>query len=393
MKRKLCLTAILLSACVTFSSCGNTADSSYGNYASESAAPEYYEDSAEDAYYDDGDYDYKDYSYEESESIAASDMGDSRVDVESSSNAAGGELTAEEDDSYKTATTGSDGSEVFDPTSKMVYTGNATVDTLDFDATMTAFQALLSENGGFIENENMTDGRDTYSYYYVEPTEKRRNYNAVARVPADKFRTMMDGLSELGDVRSSSVSTDNLSREYSDLAISLDIYQQTYDRYSALMETASDEDYILEIQDKLTQMQIQIEQTKSRMKRIDTDVTYSYLNIEIREVTKYNEAPPKTDTFLERLINTVKDTISVFLSFLEGFLFFIIRILPFAIFIGIIAGIVLFIVKKTEPGRERKKAEKRARKEEMLNRAREKRAQEAAQQQSEKKDDTPDQKA
>ncbi|MCR5055127.1 MAG: DUF4349 domain-containing protein [Lachnospiraceae bacterium] len=393
MKRKLCLTAILLSACVTFSSCGNTADSSYGNYASESAAPEYYEDSAEDAYYDDGDYDYKDYGYEESESIAASDMGDSEVAVESSSDSAGGELTAEEDDSYKTATTGSDGSEVFDPTSKMVYTGNATVDTLDFDATMTAFQALLSENGGFIENENMTDGKDTYSYYYVEPTEKRRNYNAVARVPADKFRTMMDGLSELGDVRSSSVSTDNLSREYSDLAISLDIYQQTYDRYSALMETASDEDYILEIQDKLTQMQIQIEQTKSRMKRIDTDVTYSYLNIEIREVTKYNEAPPKTDTFLERLINTVKDTISVFLSFLEGFLFFIIRILPFAIFIGIIAGIVLFIVKKTEPGRERKKAEKRARKEEMLNRARESRAQEAAQQQSEKKDDTPDQKA
>ena len=82
------------------------------------------------------------------------------------------------------------------------------------------------------------------------------------------------------------------------------------------------------------------------MNRIETDVAYSYVNISINEVKQYREEPVKNDTFIQRLGNTVSDTVSDFLDFLEELLFVIIHLLPYLILIGIIVVIVLAARKK-----------------------------------------------
>ena len=82
------------------------------------------------------------------------------------------------------------------------------------------------------------------------------------------------------------------------------------------------------------------------MTEIRTDVDYSTIELQLREVTKYNEAPEQTDTFFQRLGNTITDTWKNFQIFLETMLFFFIRIMPYAVIIGLIILVVLWITKK-----------------------------------------------
>ncbi len=238
----------------------------------------------------------------------------------------------------------SDASGLYD---KLVYTGTVSVDTLKFDESVAALKTLIKEQKGFVENETFSDGDYyEYDYSYVSESKKRKRYSATIRIPSKKYDTVMDSVGTLGDVRSKNSSTENFSQEYSDLSIKLDILQQTYDRYSALMEGATDEEYILELMNRMQELQVQIEQTKSRMNRIDTDVAFSFINITIREVYKYEDHPTTPDTFLSRLKDTLEETWVDFLDFLENLLFLLIRLLPYVVVIGFVVVIVRKIMKK-----------------------------------------------
>lgn len=53
-------------------------------------------------------------------------------------------------------------------------------------------------------------------------------------------------------------------------------------------------------------------------------MAYSYVDVTIKEVEKYEEAPAKTDTFPERLLESCRQSWSGLLSFLEGCLTFVV---------------------------------------------------------------------
>ena len=91
------------------------------------------------------------------------------------------------------------------------------------------------------------------------------------------------------------------------------------------------------------------------MNEIRTDVAYSFVNISINEVKEYTPEPVKKDTFGQRLINTVSDTASNFLIFLEELLFLIISLFPYLVLIGIVVLIVISVRKKIKNRKAAKK--------------------------------------
>lgn len=227
----------------------------------------------------------------------------------------------------------------------LVYTCNLSIDTLDYDTSIQTFKQMLSAAGGFIEQENYSDGQPS-DPYYIEETEKQKLYTATVRVPHDKYDTFLNGADQLGDIRSKSSNVENLGQEYTDLNTSLQIYEAKEKRYIKMLSTITDDEQAIRVEKELTELQVKIAGIKTRMTEIRTDVDYSTIELQLREVTKYDEAPQQTDTFFQRLGNTITDTWKNFLVFLEAMLFFFIRIMPYAVVIGLIALIVLWIAKK-----------------------------------------------
>lgn len=227
----------------------------------------------------------------------------------------------------------------------LVYTCNISIDTLDFEKSVEDFKDSLDQAGGFVESESYDDGY--YGGEYVVDEElKDRTYTATVRIPADKYSSFLDGANKLGDVRSKSATVENVSQEYSDLGTSLEIYEAKEERYINLLSTITDDEYAVEVERELTELQIQIAQIKTRMSKIETDVAYSYINVTIHAVKEYEQAPARTDTFGQRLVNQLHNTWDGFLVFLEGTLFVFIGAFPYLIIAACILLIIFKIRKK-----------------------------------------------
>lgn len=274
----------------------------------------------------------------------AADSQNSGAEADNTASGIGDETTdktSAESDNKTTENTGVDTASNIN-TEMLVYTCNLSIDTLDFGQSVATFQTMLSAAGGFIESENYSDGRSSTSYY-IEEYEKEKLYQATVRVPHDKYDDFLNGADQLGDVRSKTSNVQNVGQEYTDLNTSLQIYEAKEKRYINMLSTITDDEQAIRVEKELTDLQVKIASIKMRMNEIHEDVAYSTIEIQIREVTKYEEkkVPEKTDTFLQRLGNTLKDTWKYFLVFMEELLFFIIRIFPYALIIGVILFVIL----------------------------------------------------
>lgn len=230
-------------------------------------------------------------------------------------------------------------------TEMLIYTCNLKIDTLDYETSVNLFRQMLNNAGGFVENERYSDGL-TGQEYYIEDSEKKKSYMATVRVPQYKYESFLSGAGQLGDIRSKESNVENVNQEYTDLGTSLDIYEAKEKRYIKMLADVTDDNHAISIEKELTELQVKIAQIKTRMKEIKTDVRYSTIELTIREVNKYEEEPEKTDTFMQRLTATIKDTFKNFLLFMETMLFFAIRVSPYAIIIVLILLLVLFIHKR-----------------------------------------------
>lgn len=229
----------------------------------------------------------------------------------------------------------------------LVYSCNMVVDTLDFDTSLNSFKNTLEMYGGFVETENFSDGGSGGRWYY-ENEEKWKGYSATVRIPSKNYDAFCNSAGDLGDLRSKTSNVENLSQEYSDLSTTLEIYEAKEQRYIALLADITEDEYAVQIERELTDIQIKIANIKTRMNRISTDVAYSYVYFTLNEVKEYVSEPIKTDTFLDRLGNTLSDAGSGFLDFLEGLLFFLIYTGPYLILIGIAAFVTVKIVRKSK---------------------------------------------
>ncbi|MGN0637404.1 MAG: DUF4349 domain-containing protein [Huintestinicola sp.] len=238
----------------------------------------------------------------------------------------------------------------------LVYTCNMTVDVLNFDEAIGKFKESLESYGGFVENESYSDGGSD-SRWYSEDQEKWQSYSATVRVPSADYDSFCSSAAALGDLRSKNASVENVSSEYYDLSTTLEIYEAKEERYIALLADITDDEYAVTVERELTDLQIEIAKIKTRMNEIRTDVAYSFVNIRINEVKEYTPEPVQKDTFGQRLMNTVSDTASNFLIFLEGLLFLLISLFPYLVLIGIVVFIIIAIRKNIKK-RKAAKAEK-----------------------------------
>lgn len=236
----------------------------------------------------------------------------------------------------------------------LVYRGDLNIDTLNFDKSVSDFKALLNEKGGFVESEAYTDNYSTSGYYVIDETDKRNLYTATVRVPSEAYDAVMNSATGLGDVRNRSSVASNVTQQYSTYQSQLEIYEQEYKRYLSLLEQATDDEYALQIEQELFDIQIQIANLKSGITNIENDVTYSYIDITIKEVSEYEEKPAPTDTFADRFKETCKESWNAFLEVLENIIFLLIM----NIYYIIIIAVVILVIRKIRRKRKQAKAAK-----------------------------------
>ncbi len=320
--------AFLLSACGMAKS---NSTSSEGAYTMDAAGEQQYSSYKEDSY---------------GNSVAA----ESSADEEAYMEAAADTVSVEEgtDAGSGTVTEDGDPADLASENRKIVYTGNVSLQTLEYDNSAKSIHDKITQYGGFIESEN-TSNNDPY-WYYKDRTgssarRTRRNLSITARIPAEKFDAFMEDLKNDGQVINTSVNAENISVSYANHDASRKALEIEQERLLKMMEKAETIEEMIAVEERLTQVERELGNEKTTLSAMDRDVNFSTIYINLEEVFEYSETVVET-TFGERLERAFGEAIEGFVVFWEELVLFIVGTFPFLIMLAIIIVIIVKLARR-----------------------------------------------
>ena len=245
----------------------------------------------------------------------------------------------------------------------LVYRCTMSIDTLNFEESLTALKTKIAEFHGFIERETQSDGNNGNGRYIIDEEDKDYYYTATIRIPSAYYESFVSATEGIGTLRSKNSSVDNVATRYGTLKNDLEIYEAEYDRYMKQYNETQDEAIALEIQRELRNLAVTISDIKTQMSMLESDVAYSYVTVTIhkvseKEIKKEKEAPKEDDDFGTRVSKKAKESWNSFLGFLESILMFFISGW-WAFLLAAIIFLILFFVIKSKVKKAKAKAQAR----------------------------------
>jgi hypothetical protein len=242
---------------------------------------------------------------------------------------------------------------------KLVYYCNMDIETLDYDTTMTSIKDTIKKYNGVIQSENESDS--SYNWYYEnykKTSGTMSNYIEV-RIPSANYESFVSELDGVGKITSKSTSVDNISQKYYDTTTRIEALQIQEQNLLEMMEKCETIEDMITVEERLSDVQYELNNLQTTKRYMDIDVAYSYVNINVTEVMEYHYTPEPTkqNTFLDRLKNTLVNTGKGFLNFLENLLFLIISLIPY---LAVLAILYLIFRKKIKKAIANCKSKKQA---------------------------------
>ncbi len=231
-----------------------------------------------------------------------------------------------------------------DPSLKIIKNGKLFVETKDINNALITVTDKISKVNGYIQSLNS----------------EKINVSLIARIPSDKFDGFMNESNEFGNIVSKSIFTEDISDTYFDTDARIKSLKIQEQRLLDLLSKGGDLKYLLEVENELARVRTEIEQLEGKIRYYDNKISYSTVEINIRETSDFTKQEEIPKSFGSKIKQTFFDGIGIVKSFFENIILILTYLLPISIIIApVIFGIIVlvkFIRKKS--GLKHKKDEK-----------------------------------
>ena len=140
--------------------------------------------------------------------------------------------------------------------------------------------------GGYV-----SDTRTTTS----EQSGSQASATISVRVPAASFEQLMTETSKLGEVRSTTTSGQDVTAQFTDIEAQLTALTATRDQFLLVLGEAKNVNDILAVQDRITQVQIQIDQLEGQKRLLTDQTSFGTLSVTLLEPGATAAVPPVDD--------------------------------------------------------------------------------------------------
>lgn len=222
-----------------------------------------------------------------------------------------------------------------DPNAKIIRSASMTIQTLDFDSSVTALASLTEQYGGYYETAQIENG--SYSNQYTQ-----RYAYYVVRVPSEHYVAFRDSIGDVGYVYSAEESSVNVGEEYYDTETRLETLKTKQERLLALLDKAELMEDIIDLENALADVQYEIDMHTSTLRKYDSLIGYSTFTISLDEVRRIDDTPTVQESFGSRLLASLK---SGWVGFTEGLESFALWLARNIITLVILAVIVIVVIK------------------------------------------------
>jgi len=203
---------------------------------------------------------------------------------------------------------------------KIIKNGEMTVQVGDIKKAQTQINDIVKNNKAYIQKEE----------YHNTDTEDQ--LNIIVRVPHKSFDPLINSFSNgIGSVVSKKIDSDDVTEEYTNVSIKLANKRIYLEKYRDMLKSAKTTKDMLEIQEKIRELEDEIDVSEGRLRFIDDRVNYSTLVLSI-----YKEKVRSSETsrigFGSRFGDSVTEGWNSFVSFVLG----IISLWPFFLLIPVL---------------------------------------------------------
>ncbi len=224
-------------------------------------------------------------------------------------------------------------------TRKVIRHANMELETKEFDPALSGILQAVANAGGYIESQDQGGGSSYGSGRYRE-----RYANINARVPSAKLDEVIRSVGGLCNVVTQSQSMDDITDRYYDAEAHLTTLRVQEERLLEILSKAEKLEDIITLESALSDVRYQIESLTASLRRMDSQVTYSFLNLSLQEVVEYQVMQEKPRTFGERMKEAYGDGIDDLVNGLQSFAIWLARVGPsLLVWIAIILVIVLIV--------------------------------------------------
>lgn len=216
---------------------------------------------------------------------------------------------------------------------KVIKNGNMKIQVGDIKKAQNQVGDILKKNNAYIQTE------------LYQNTDNDDNLDLVIRVPHKNFDALINSFSDsVGSVLSKNISSDDVTEEYTDVSIKLANKRIYLEKYRDMLRSASTTKDMIEIQEKIRELEDEIDVAEGRLRFIDDRVNYSTLNLSLYKEKVRSSATSKIG-FGSRFADSATEGWNSFVSFLLG----IISFWPFLLLIPVL----IYLWRKWRAGRKK----------------------------------------
>ena len=232
---------------------------------------------------------------------------------------------------------------------KIIQNADFSLETLDYDQTVAAIETLVEQSGGYVESSQTTGSGATGDYYQA------RWAHFTVRVPAEGLQDFGGALSGCGSVTNSSYYTEEVTDYYYDTEAHLRSLELQEERLLEILSKAEQLSEVIELENSLADVRYQIESLQGALRRLDSQIAMSTVNISVQEVYEYSPEQGMPKGLGERIANEFARSMASMRRTAENIVVFVAgNIVGLALLAAVAAGAIVLI------RRRRKKRAQRA---------------------------------
>lgn len=224
---------------------------------------------------------------------------------------------------------------------KIIRSAALTITTPTFEDSLNHIRQTCTEQGGWIADFSQSGNTSRTAYLTL-------------RIPSTALDAFLSGTDQWGRITKRSETTTDMTEQYTDTAGRLASQQALMARMVELAASATDMEDLLFIEEKMAEIQYNIDSLTGSLTRIDRQVDYATVSLTLREDTPKSTAEDTTVTLGQRIASAFTLALEGTAEFAASALVFIVSMLP----LGALLLVVVLVVRGILRARKRRKAAK-----------------------------------
>jgi uncharacterized protein DUF4349 len=208
---------------------------------------------------------------------------------------------------------------------KLIRTAQVALEVPAYDRAAEAAARIAEEHGGYVAESKS-----------ARVDARRHGGSLTVRVPSERFGAALAALKRLGTVTNESLSTQDVTKAYTDLETRLRVKRDAAARVEAILNTRTARlSDVLEAERELARLTEEIEQMEGERRFYDQQIALSTITLELQEPSPLLGAGP-----LQPIQAALHDSLEVLVSSVAGLIYVVVFLAPWLVVAWIVWRVV-----------------------------------------------------